>query len=403
MIEIKPIPGGVLSVPGFRVGSARCGFYDGVRDDLGILVADRDCTVAGVFTRNAFPAAPVVETRERISRIGRAKSLVINAGNANALTGESGHDHAKQMIAKLDAACGGPALVLSTGVIGVPLPIDDVLTGIDEAAARLSGESDSPFAHAILTTDTRIKTASLEVGVPGTEESIRVGGVAKGSGMIHPNMATMLGILTVDADVPSDVLSEMLRGSVDRSFHQISVDGDTSTNDAVLVFARPRNEQSLRATDEARHAAIRAGMEAVCRRLAEQIVADGEGMSMMLRVEVVNAPSDEAATKVARSIAASLLVKTAVAGRDPNWGRFIAAAGNAGVPLDPKRITLTLGGTTVYSQGAPTPISEKERESIFAEPEVTARIDLGAGVSGASMLTTDLTHEYVTINAEYTT
>ena len=178
-------------------------------------------------------------------------------------------------------------------------------------------------------------------------------------------------------------ISRLIRASMDRA-HARSGIGVTPGEARVLAFA-------------ARTGPVRQT------RLAEQIVADGEGMSMMLRVEVVNAPSDEAATKVARSIAASLLVKTAVAGRDPNWGRFIAAAGNAGVPLDPKRITLILGGTTVYSHGAPTPISEKERESIFAEPEVTARIDLGAGVSGASMLTTDLTHEYVTINAEYTT
>ncbi|MEZ4649386.1 MAG: bifunctional glutamate N-acetyltransferase/amino-acid acetyltransferase ArgJ [Candidatus Eisenbacteria bacterium] len=403
MNELRPIPGGILCVPGFRVGSARCGFYDGARDDVGVLVADRDCTVAGVFTRNSFPAAPVLVTRGRIRRHPYARSLVINAGNANALTGEAGAAHARRMVEKLEGASAGPGLVLSTGVIGVPLPIDDVVTGIKRAVSRLSDESDAPFASAILTTDTGPKTASVEVLIPDSEESIRVGGVAKGSGMIHPNMATMLAVLTVDDEVAPDLLDHLLRAAVDGSFHRISVDGDTSTNDAVLVFARPRDGSIRRCSEDARLAAIAAGLDAVSARLAEKIVGDGEGMSMVLRVEVTEASSEEAALEIARSIAGSLLVKTAVAGRDPNWGRIIAAAGNAGVPLDPTTITLTIGGVTVYDNGSPTPITEDERGSVFATSEVTARIELGAGEASATMRTTDLTHEYVTINAEYTT
>ncbi|MCA9729579.1 MAG: bifunctional glutamate N-acetyltransferase/amino-acid acetyltransferase ArgJ, partial [Candidatus Eisenbacteria bacterium] len=398
---IEPIAGGVLAVPGMRGGATCCGLYDEDREDLALFVADRVCAVAGVFTRNAVPAAPVVLTRQAIVDDPRARSIVINAGNANALTGEQGWEAAAAMRVRTEERCGGPALVLSTGVIGVPLPVDRVLGGIDAAAAVLSADDEAPVARAILTTDTRTKTAAVRVSPPG-RCPIHIGGVAKGSGMIHPNMATMLAVVAIDAKIDPAVLRSMLTEATDRSFHRISVDGDTSTNDAVLVLARPTPGASIE-PGSAAHAAVREGLTGVCANLAEQIVADGEGVSKVLQVEIAGAETEDAARRVAQAVACSLLVKTAVAGRDPNWGRIIAVAGNAGVPIDPSRIRLTLGGVDVFRDGAPVPIGPEEERRIFGNEILVARLDLGQGTCSAKMLTTDLTYEYVRINAEYTT
>jgi len=399
----RRVEGGVLAVPGFRGATARCGLYDEPRDDLALIVADRECETAGVFTRNQVPAAPIILTRERLHLAPRARSIVINAGNANALTGPAGLVAAERMLARLEETCGGPALVLSTGVIGVPFPLDPVLAGIGRASTELTSAADGAVARAILTTDTRPKTSATQVDLPGEARSVTLGGVAKGSGMIHPNMATMLAVIAIDRAIPAALLSSMLRASVDVSFHEISVDGDTSTNDAVLVLARPTEGEDPVAAGSAAAEALGRALTAVCRDLAAQIVADGEGMTKVLRVEVQGARSDFDAKRIASTIAGSLLVKTAVAGRDPNWGRFIAVAGNAGVPIDPSRLELALGGVIVYTRGQPREISAAETSRIFADDVVVARLSLGVGTHGARMATTDLTYEYVRINAEYTT
>ena len=401
--RIRGIEGGLLAVPGFRGAAVRCGLYDEDRDDLALIAADRECATVGVFTRNEVPAAPIVLTRERLRLAPRARTIVINAGNANALTGRQGVVAAESMLARLEERCGGPSLVLSTGVIGVPLPLGPVLDGIDRASASLTTAADGAISQAILTTDTRPKRSAVEVEVPGEERPVIVGGMAKGSGMIHPNMATMLAVIAIDRAVPPELLSTMLRESVDVSFHEISVDGDTSTNDAVLVLARPTDGEVPIAPGSPAAEAIGHALTAVCRELAAQIVADGEGMTKVLEVEVQGARSTSEARKIASTIAGSLLVKTAVAGRDPNWGRFIAVAGNAGVPIDPDRIELTLGGVVVYAKGEPRDISAEEAGRIFAEDIVVARLSLGVGTHAARMATTDLTYEYVRINAEYTT
>jgi glutamate N-acetyltransferase/amino-acid N-acetyltransferase len=401
---IEPVQGGdLLSVPGINGAVAACGLYGTDRDDLALIVADAPRTAAAVFTTNRVAAAPVRLSRERIRARPSVRSVVINAGNANALTGPAGEAAALAMADRTEAACGGPSFVMSTGVIGVPLPVDDVLSGIDRAAKRVSGEAGPSIARAVLTTDTTAKTCAVRVAMGEGPRTVTVGGVAKGSGMIHPNMATMLAVVATEQPVDARSLQRLLRRVVDRSFHEISVDGETSTNDTVLLLAGPADHPSpLREGDE-RFDRLEDAVLHVSRDLAAKIVADGEGARKTLQIEVTGAASEVEARMVAESIARSVLVKTALAGGDPNWGRILSAAGNAGVAIDPSRIELKLGDEIVFRNGEPVDIRAELTERLFAPEFVRARLDLRQGDHRATMLTTDLTKEYVQINSEYTT
>ena len=400
-----------IGVPGFRFAGVACGLkpqtaaYGGRALDLALIVSDVPCAAAGVFTQNRFPAAPVLYDKATLQANPAAmRAAVINAGNANACTGEQGLADAARMAALAETALGLPAdsaLVMSTGVIGLPLPMDKVEAGIRDAAGLARSETGQSSegrmlaAQAIMTTDTRPKLAAQRVG----QASLL--GIAKGAAMIHPNMATMLAVVVTDAAVEPAALHGMLRRAADRSFNAISVDGDTSTNDTVLVLANGL-------AGPVDPAAFERALTGVCTDLAQQIVRDAEGATKFITVRVSGAASESDARQVAQTIATSLLVKTAVYGGDPNWGRVLAAAGRSGVDLDPARAALWFSGDggdeyPVVAGGAPLPYDEDEAARIFTCRDLLIHLDLGAGAAEATVWTSDLTHDYVSLNAHYRT
>jgi glutamate N-acetyltransferase/amino-acid N-acetyltransferase len=400
-----------IIVPGFRFAGVACGLkpqtaaYGGRALDLALVVSDVPCAAAGVFTQNRFPAAPVLYDRAALQVNPTAmQAVVINAGNANACTGEQGLADAAAMAALAEAALGLPAssaLVMSTGVIGLPLPMDKVAAGIRDAAGLArsetgqSGEGRMLAAQAIMTTDTKPKLAARQVG----DASLL--GMAKGAAMIHPNMATMLAVIVTDAALEPAALHTALRHAVARSFNAISVDGDTSTNDTVLTLAN-----GLAGPVEP--AAFAAALAEVCTDLAQQIVRDAEGATKFVTVRVSGAASEAEARQVAQTIATSMLVKTAIYGGDPNWGRVLAAAGRSGIELDPARAALWFSGDRgaeypVVAAGAPLAYDEAEAARIFACHDLLIHLDLGAGAAEATVWTSDLTHDYVSLNAHYRT
>jgi glutamate N-acetyltransferase/amino-acid N-acetyltransferase len=392
------IEGGLLQVPGLRGAACRTGVKPSGDADLALVVADRPMAAVGMFTTNAVAAPPVHVSREALRSQPAVRSIVINSGNANALTGAAGERDARRMVEAATRCCGGPALVLSTGVIGVPLPIDDVVAGIGEASRNLTRGADDAVARAIMTTDTAPKTHAVRLDGGG---SFTVAGMAKGSGMIHPRMATMLAVIATDAPASADWLQACLQRAVDRSFHQISVDGDTSTNDAVLLLARePVAGEGLTAPVSD---ALEAAITQVAQSLARQIIEDGEGASRVMDIRVSGAASEQDARRVASAIACSSLVKCALAGGDPNWGRILSAAGTSGVAVSPERLTLTLGGCAVFRHGSLLSVDASRLAQSFAAERVHVELDLGVGDGSGRMLTTDLTHRYVEINSEYTT
>ena len=393
---------------GFRAAAVAAGIKQSGRPDLVLVVSDRDCAAAGVFTSNRVAAAPVLLDRETLAA-GRAalRGVIINAGNANACTGAPGLADAREMQQLAAAAVGARPpqfLVMSTGVIGVPLPMERVRTGVAAAAPLLSAEGGPAAAGAIMTTDTRPKRAAVEVELTGGR--VRLGGMAKGAGMIHPNMATLLGLLTTDAAVAPDDLDVLLRDAVAGSFNAISIDGDTSTNDTVLLLANGAAGVAL--SDAESRARFAAALSDLCRQLAQMIVRDGEGATRVVTLRVTGATSAADARRAADAIATSPLVKTAFAGGDPNWGRILAATGRSGAMVDPDRLSLWVGAPgaeplQLVRAGTPTAFREADAAAVFALPEFTAHVDLALGDGEATLWTTDLTHEYVTINADYRT
>ncbi|MFQ5942640.1 MAG: bifunctional glutamate N-acetyltransferase/amino-acid acetyltransferase ArgJ [Anaerolineales bacterium] len=392
----------------FEAAARACGLKPSGAPDLALVVSQRECSAAGVFTCNQLAAAPVALDRETLKRNSdRLRGVVANSGVANACTGQEGMEAALEM-QRLTAESLGcdpdQVLVLSTGLIGVQLDLAKLQSGIHHSVTNLSSQNGSAAAEAIMTTDTRRKQVALTVELPGGKVSI--GGMAKGSGMIHPDMATMLAVLTTDANVAPPVMQRLLRGAVERSFNRISVDGDTSTNDSVLFLAN--GASGVEVEDEATLARFTEALDRVCLSLAQEIVRDGEGASRFLALSVVGAPDEDAAVRVAKTIANSLLVKTALAGGDPNWGRVLAAAGRAGLELDPSRLALWIGNDgadelQLVRAGEAADWDESVAATILAEDEITMRLDLGQGAAAATVWTCDLTHNYVSINAEYHT
>ncbi len=400
--------GSATSPQGFRAAAVACGLKSSGKPDLSLLVSDSDCTAAGVFTRNQVVAAPVLLDRKTLKTNNRRIRVVAtNAGNANACTGEPGMAAAKEMqqtVAKLFDFHANQVLILSTGIIGVPLPIKKLKTGLRFAAEGLSKENGKAAARAIMTTDTSPK--HLAVRLDTASGPIFIGGMAKGSGMIHPDMATMLAVITTDAIVPSDKLPGLVQEAVNHSFNRISVDGDTSTNDAVLVLANGASGITLER--QSYWSLFAQGVKLVCTELAKMIVRDGEGASKFVEIKITGSESEEAAQAVARTIATSPLVKTALAGSDPNWGRILAAAGRAGVPFDQRLVSLWIRNfdnprLQLVHRGIPTGYAENEAVAIFTRPEIHIHLDLGKGPAEVTVWTCDLTHDYVTINADYRT
>ena len=401
--DTQTIAGGVTAPAGFRASGVACGIKANGRPDLALLVSDAPASAAAVFTTNVAQAAPIVVSREHLRAArGRALAVVANSGCANACTGPDGLAHAREMAGRTAAALGcapEEVLVASTGVIGVKLPIPAVARGIELAAAALSAGGGPDAARAIMTTDPFPKEAAIEAAArAGT---FRVGGMAKGSGMIEPLMATMLGFVTTDAAVAPALLQRALKAVVDETFNAITVDGECSTNDCVIALANGASGVSL---DEEDFPALVAALRAVCDPLAIAIVRGGEGATKLITVHVTGGLTDEDARSTARAIANSPLVKTAVHGGDPNWGRLVAVAGRATRTLVLDRARVRIGGIELFADGAP----HDERAGAAAEylrgSEIRIEVDLGTGGPGEStMWTCDLSAEYVRINAEYRT
>ena len=390
-----------LDVPGFRVGTASCGVKDpalkGKRTDLTIIAADVACHAAGCFTQNRLRAACVDLGEQAIQSNGdQIRAIVANSGNANAGTGIKEREWAQMMIdAAATALDVAPAAILSasTGVIGTPFPIERIQAGIHDAARCAAHWDDA--AHAIRTTDTFAKWASRRVG------DYTITGISKGSGMIHPNMATMLGFIATDAPLTQAQLQPMLKRATDLSFNSISVDGDTSTNDTVYLLA---SGLGLGHAPLQEIEAFEAALTELCIELAQMIVRDGEGVTKFVTIRITGAATEAEARHVGRTIAVSPLVKTAFAGSDANWGRIVAAAGNAGVAFDPDAISLRCDDVLMMERGNLHPdYRDADGMAIFAQDAFTITLDLGMGSAEATVWTGDLTHEYITINAEYRT
>jgi glutamate N-acetyltransferase/amino-acid N-acetyltransferase len=403
---IQRIRGGVIAAKGFRCAGVRCGIKTRAgMPDLGLILADKPAIAAAVFTTNRVQAAPVLFDRELLKR-GAVRGVVVNAGNANACTGLKGLRDARRM-SEMAAECTGAApgrfLVASTGIIGVPLPMDKIEAGIRDAATRLGrtpAHADAVI-RAIMTTDLVLKAAAVKVRVGGTP--VRIGGIAKGSGMIAPNMATMLCFITTDCAISPALLRGALREAVEKTFNRVTVDGDCSTNDTVAVLASAAAGNPLIARAGPGFRAFRDGLLAVAEELSQAVVRDGEGASRFVEISVTGARSESEAARVARSIATSPLVKCAINGGDPNWGRIICAAGYSGVEVAPERMRLWINGQMLFRNAKPAAVSREKLVACMKPKEIRVRLDLGRGGRNAKVWTCDLSKEYVSINADYHT
>lgn len=402
------------AVSGFDATGYAAGIKASGALDLAMVTSPIPCRAAALFTQNAFPAAPVIYDRQLLAfNPEGVHGVVINSGNANACTGVMGLANAR-----LTAETGERALdahdntlfVMSTGVIGAQLPMETLLAAIPPAAEQLRPDGWGTAARAIMTTDTRPKLATRTVEVGGAP--VKMTGMAKGAGMIHPNMATMLAVVATDALVAQPLLQQALKAAADRSFNRISVDGDTSTNDTLLMLANGLAGNPEISGAGADYDAFAAALTELCTELAQGLVRDGEGATKFVAVAVNGAESDAAAHQVANTVATSPLVKTAFYGNDANWGRILAAVGRAGVPIDPDRCDLFIAGRDgerglpalqLVAGGSPTGYQEADAAAIFAMPEIDVRIELGLGDGEAVVWTSDLSHEYVSINADYRT
>ena len=390
---------------GFRFYGGRIGIKKANKLDLGLIACAEPANAAALFTRNRVVAAPVKLSKQTIKKAeGKVRAIVVNSGNANACTGPDG-DAAAKHVQKITAEAleteTGEILVASTGVIGVQMPTEKFDKGIDKAASSLSAKSFEDFATSILTTDKRTKIARRRLEIGGARVTLL--GCTKGAGMIAPNMATTLSFVLTDAALPVDFLETALREASDQTFNRLTIDGDTSTNDMMLIMAsgKARNRSPGASARSTFSKALRDLLE----DLALKLMKDGEGVHHVVRVEVENAANEKAATQVARTIANSPLVKTAIAGSDPNWGRILAAAGRAGIPLNPQEMDLWVGNVQLAKAGGGimTEKSEKKAISVMNQPEYTLRLSLNAGDAKAHFLTCDLSKEYVEINADYRT
>jgi glutamate N-acetyltransferase/amino-acid N-acetyltransferase len=392
---------------GFRFAATACGLKKTGALDLGLLCSDTPASAAAVFTQNVVVAAPVLISKDhlRVSK-GRMRGVVVNAGNANCATGPPGYAAAQRTVMEAAKRLGCRAdelFVCSTGVIGVTLPLEKILRALPVIARhrRPSARSFAELSLAICTTDTRPKTASSACKMGG--KRIHFVGCAKGAGMIHPNMATMLAFVITDAAIAPTLLQKTLREVTSRTFNAISIDGDTSTNDTLLVLANGAAGTPSIKAGTAAHRAFADALEEVCRSLALQIVADGEGAQRVIEIEVRGAKSEMAARQIAKTIATSPLVKTAFAGGDPNWGRIFAAAGRSGVAFDPSGVDIRMAGVPVLRRGRPLMFNERAASNRLLAKHVPIVVNLHAGRATARYWTCDFTAEYVRINASYRT
>ena len=393
------VSGGVTSPQGFQASGIAAGLKPSGKLDMALLLAPEQAVCAGTFTTSVVRAACVDLCAERLAANGgKARAVLINSGQANACTGDRGlidSQRATQALADQLGLDAEALLICSTGVIGVPIPMPTLLAGLDPLVAALSATGGEAAATAILTTDLVSKQVALEAELGGRR--VRIGGIAKGSGMIHPDMATMLGFFSCDAGLDPSIWKAMVGQAVQRSFNAITVDGDTSTNDTVLAFAAGDP------LDSVHHAALEQGLTEAMQHLAKAIARDGEGATCLIEVQVEGALDEPSAQRVARTIVGSSLVKTAVHGRDPNWGRIVAAAGRSGVPFDPEQVALWIGPHQLMQSGQPLSFDPEAASRVLRSETVPIRIQLGDGPGNGLAWGCDLSDQYVRINADYTT
>jgi glutamate N-acetyltransferase/amino-acid N-acetyltransferase len=398
---------GVLAAKGFRAGTAACGIKRSGNTDVVLIAADQPLTgLAMVGTQNVVCAPSVTRNRAEVSGPDAAsiRGIVINSGCANVATGQQGIDANNEMAEQAAQLCGGGVLTASTGVIGVQLPMDKLREGIVDAwsSSGTSREHDQAAAEGIMTTDLVRKNVAVKVTT--NAGVFHIGGISKGSGMIAPNMATMLAFITTDADISSILLQPLLNDVVDRTFNAITVDGDTSTSDQCIILASGLSGVCISDTSSPLYKDFSDVLEAVMLHLAKAIARDGEGATKLVEIRVTGALSDLAARAVAKTIAESPLVKTALFGNDPNWGRLMAAAGRAGVAFDPAAASASIAGIEVYRAGVPTDFNAGEVSDAMKMPDVLIEVNLGDPAGGAfTFYTCDFSYDYVRINAEYTT
>ncbi|MEG0791096.1 MAG: bifunctional glutamate N-acetyltransferase/amino-acid acetyltransferase ArgJ [Gordonibacter sp.] len=416
-LDLTAVRGGVTAARGFRASGIHAGFRkDPGRLDMALVVSDEPCACAAVFTRNVFCSAPVSVSREHLGAqagspaYGTARAVAVNSGNANAATGEPGLEAARATARMVGEVVGCPeeeVMVASTGVIGEHLPLGPFEEGLPLAAQLLSTDGGADAARAIMTTDTRPKEAAVSfdgaaVGYPGC--TFTVGGMAKGSGMIMPDMATMIAVVTTDAPVLPDALHAALAAAADGSFNKVTVDSDTSTNDSCFLLASgvaaPADATPF-APGSPAYAAFCAALASVCEDIARQMAADGEGATRLVTVNVSGAANASDADGAARAIANSPLVKTAVCGHDANWGRIAMAIGKSGAAFRQEDAAIDILGLPVCRCGLTVPFDEEEALRRFEQPEIIIDVDLGAGDASTTVWTCDLTHEYITINGDY--
>lgn len=411
--DSKIVSGGVTAPKGFQASGITAGLKPSGQPDLALIVSETPSIAAGVFTQSQIRAACVDYCRQVLQKKGAARAILCNSGQANAATGEQGWKDAVEtatLLAQTLKIEPEEVLIASTGVIGQRMAMSPFRAGIPSLVECLSETGSDAAAQAILTTDLVTKSIAMEMMYDG--RPVRIGGIAKGSGMIHPNMATMLGFVTCDAAVSTALWQEMVKRAVDRSFNQITVDGDTSTNDCLIALANGQSRTPAMTERGENIDRLEAMLTAVCQYLAKAIARDGEGATCLIEVVVSGAPDEKSAQQVAKTIAGSSLVKSAVFGRDPNWGRIAAAAGRADVYFEPEKLQIKLGDFLLFANGGPVNfdqtaaskyLKQKAAGAYLKEDTVIIAVDLGVGEATGKAWGCDLSYDYVRINAEYTT
>ncbi|RKI88611.1 bifunctional glutamate N-acetyltransferase/amino-acid acetyltransferase ArgJ [Parablautia intestinalis] len=405
---MKIISGGVTAAKGFEAAGAQAGIKYKERMDMAVIYSRKPCVLAGTFTSNLVKAAPVLWDKKIVEESAFGQAVIINAGIANACTGKEGYDYCKQTAARASQALGVPedsVLVASTGVIGMQLPIERIKAGVDKLAGAKADtiEAGSQAAKAIMTTDTRSKETAVEIDINGVK--VTLGGMCKGSGMIHPNMCTMLAFVTSDAVIAKELLTKAVKEDVKDTFNMISVDGDTSTNDTLLVMANgmAKNPEIKEGTPE--YEAFKEALHYVNETLAKMMAGDGEGATALFETKVINAAAKEDARILSKAVICSSLTKAAIYGHDANWGRILCALGYSGVKFDPEKIELYFesraGKILIYKDAVAADYSEEEAGKILSEPHVTVIVDMKMGNETATAWGCDLTYDYVKINADY--
>lgn len=402
------IDGGVTAAKGFLSASTAAGIKYKDRMDMAVIYSEQPCVAAGTFTTNVVKAAPVRWDQQIVYHKDGAQAVVINAGIANACTGEEGYGYCRATADAAAKALGIPAdwvLVASTGVIGMQLPIDRIVAGINTMATALDGslESGTKSAKAIMTTDTQKKEVAVQIEVGG--KTVTIGGMCKGSGMIHPNMCTMLGFITTDASISKEMLQQALSEDVKDTYNMVSVDGDTSTNDTVILLANGMAGNPKITEDNEDYQAFKAALHIVNETLAKKIAGDGEGCTALFEVKIIGAATKEQAVTLSKSVITSNLTKAAIFGHDANWGRILCAMGYSGAQFDPEKVDLffesAAGRIQIIENGVAVNYSEEEATKILSQPEVTAVADIKMGDAKATAWGCDLTFDYVKINADY--